>query len=1145
MTDRTKIVLVINAPERDERTNQKIQSAIMRMNPDAHVQILERCDPDMVTKTLEINPDVIMCAPITAQATSPQFYILKYLLNCVLVCFRTEGLASITLPSQFREMAGMENYGVNLIDYEIFWGRKTADEVGKSLIEQNKLSSVRRIRYFGAPFFEDYVGPFPGLDKTLPYHIRCALGQYPREKTVLFVTGFAFADYSPADVLNAGDLVDKKSKTAEKDFEEVLTIVQKTRHFRQMWIDAIIESATKNPEILFVVKTHPMENRHYGIKKVRPYAAFSDYDNILLLTENMPFRAIIHHCSLLFHYGSTTMFESYLSQVPSVYVHSRTVGFGGTKLTRIEFKDLGTPSTLSADIVDVPSIVSRHSTAPIRFERNEEVEEYFKAMLELKIGRDYHPSDRIAEFLLSAVDEAPQLISSDDKYLAQIIHQSGPALIDMLFNKGLSKAEVNDFKGALFYFDKALLVAETGQFQVKKLQYLRSYCLYKMVLIDEAVSAIQQELAVNPDDSQVQELHRQLQPALRGKTTMVVPHTRKDDKFVPKIFEIETILGCDLKCPECAIGADIITRKKGCMTFEQFKIIADKIRPFCEYLYLHIWGEPLLNKDIFEMIKYASAFTKTNISTNGNSLTKEKAEKLIASGVTDIIVSIDGISQDIYEQYRKSGYAIRAMWSLAKLKELNAKYGNKVNIIPQYLVFKHNQHEMDSFREFCNSIGLQPSYQAPYIHKNSIYQNSDYPQYIRPSYPDLESLKHAMQDCGNPKEVFTILLDGSCVMCCYDHDGIINYGNIYEQDVVDIWNSPKYRQDRLDIMTANAPEYCLENCLEWTLCHTQGDGDVVVCNDFAQKNYNCSPTMITTDSYGLSNNIEQQTSENASYGRRLIPHYDVSDSQKCLERARKSFKNGHFNEAFDIYEQLSIAYPAAAIEILAEVYDQYQRLLNRDRYSLYQSRFFNFGINPTDKVLDIGSGNIPFQLATHLADIAINDNYYGRAGVAFKYLDDKSVFECNIENMPFGDKEFDFVCCSHVLEHVHNPQKACDELMRIGKRGYIETPTRAKDLWLNNAKVSNHRWSVKRVHDRLIFTEYAKDQIEGLGSDILSSMHCAPQSIREKAFSALIYLKAHLFNTMLLWENSFRYEVRRLNRSQTNESEDVPVIVEG
>ena len=113
--------------------------------------------------------------------------------------------------------------------------------------------------------------------------------------------------------------------------------------------------------------------------------------------------------------------------------------------------------------------------------------------------------------------------------------------------------------------------------------------------------------------------------------------------LIPTTFAIETVLGCDLKCPECAAGGDFIRRKKGLLQFDQFKVIADKIRPFCKYLYLHIWGEPMLNKEIFKMIEYASAFTHTNISTNGQSLSQEKARKLIRSGVTDIIVSIDGI----------------------------------------------------------------------------------------------------------------------------------------------------------------------------------------------------------------------------------------------------------------------------------------------------------------------------------------------------------------------------------------------------------------------------------------------------------------------------------------------------------------------
>lgn len=228
--------------------------------------------------------------------------------------------------------------------------------------------------------------------------------------------------------------------------------------------------------------------------------------------------------------------------------------------------------------------------------------------------------------------------------------------------------------------------------------------------------------------------------------------------------------------------------------------------------------------------------------------------------------------------------------------------------------------------------------------------------------------------------------------------------------------------------------------------------------------------------------------------------------------------------AFDVYEQLVAIYPKAAVGILAEVYDCYQRFPYKDRYHLYQARQFDFGIGPNDLVLDMGSGHIPFPLATHLADISLDDHHYGRAGVPFKRVKGKPVYECDIESTPFDDKQFDFVYCSHVLEHARDPERACRELVRIAKRGYIETPTKAKDIFLNSAKVSNHNFGVEAVNGGLVFTPYTKEEIDGLQCDILMEMHTAPQSIREKAFSALIYLKPRLVNTMFPWEN--RFEVR-------------------
>ncbi len=256
---------------------------------------------------------------------------------------------------------------------------------------------------------------------------------------------------------------------------------------------------------------------------------------------------------------------------------------------------------------------------------------------------------------------------------------------------------------------------------------------------------------------------------------------------------------------------------------------------------------------------------------------------------------------------------------------------------------------------------------------------------------------------------------------------------------------------------------------------------------------------------------------------------EVSTLQESRRKAQLLFHDDQYLDACDLYEVLYMRFPDQAVELLAELYDLYQSLpKGLSRYELYQARLFDFQLKPGDRVLDIGSGNDPFPLATQLADVTLEDNTYGRAGAPLKRLGDKPICTCNLEDMSgFHDKEFDFVYCSHVLEHVHDPAKACAELMRIGKRGFIETPTRGKDLWLGTAAVSNHRWAVEIVQDCLVFSEYTEYEIQGFQCDLLLRMHVAPESRREKALTALMYLKADLINTMLVWQDTFAYEVHR------------------
>lgn len=282
---------------------------------------------------------------------------------------------------------------------------------------------------------------------------------------------------------------------------------------------------------------------------------------------------------------------------------------------------------------------------------------------------------------------------------------------------------------------------------------------------------------------------------------------------LPRTFSIETILGCNLRCVECAVGNDMIDRKHGRITFDRFKIIADKVRPFCEYFYLHLWGEPMLNNDIIPIIQYVARFSRSNISTNAVTLNEGSAEALIRSGVTDLIVSIDGVSQEAYAKYRVGGKAEKAINGLRMLNEMNQRFQARVNILPQFIVFKHNQHEIEAFQEICGSLGLQPSFKAPYLRTGSKLENSDVPGLSRHIATDPGERRENMRECPNGFNVFTILLDGSVVACCYDHNRKTNFGNIFESEVLDIWDSSEYVRFRDNLRNGKASKFCMEECL--------------------------------------------------------------------------------------------------------------------------------------------------------------------------------------------------------------------------------------------------------------------------------------------------------------------------------------------
>lgn len=143
-------------------------------------------------------------------------------------------------------------------------------------------------------------------------------------------------------------------------------------------------------------------------------------------------------------------------------------------------------------------------------------------------------------------------------------------------------------------------------------------------------------------------------------------------------------------------------------------------------------------------------------------------------------------------------------------------------------------------------------------------------------------------------------------------------------------------------------------------------------------------------------------------------------------------------------------------------------------------------INPTWRVLDVGSGQSPFPRADVLLERYVDDNRH-RAGDSVDRADPRLVIGDALA-MPFADREFDYVVASHLAEHVDDPGRLCQELTRVGRRGYIETPGWLGDFLLRE---EFHIWRVRRTAAGLDFERVIQSRPLGLFGDLVYALFYA------------------------------------------------------
>ncbi|KQC07905.1 MAG: hypothetical protein APR54_05405 [Candidatus Cloacimonas sp. SDB] len=287
----------------------------------------------------------------------------------------------------------------------------------------------------------------------------------------------------------------------------------------------------------------------------------------------------------------------------------------------------------------------------------------------------------------------------------------------------------------------------------------------------------------------------------------------------PPVVVIEPTNICNLKCPLCPSGNGTLKRSRGFMDYELFCRIIDEVKDRAFMVVLWNQGESFLNKDFTRMIKYAADNKLfTLVSTNGN--TTLQAEELVNSGLDSMIVSLDGTSQETYNKYRVNGSLQKVLDNVEAVVKAKKKFASKYPLIRwQFLVMKHNEHEIDKIKDLSQEMGVDnlelksvQIYSKEDIEK-FLPQNRKYRRY-KIKGNDFELKAGIPNRCRRIWTNAVINWDGEIAICCFDKDVDFPIGNINDKDLKSLWKSKRIKQVRDRILKDRKSIPLCRNCGE-------------------------------------------------------------------------------------------------------------------------------------------------------------------------------------------------------------------------------------------------------------------------------------------------------------------------------------------
>lgn len=290
----------------------------------------------------------------------------------------------------------------------------------------------------------------------------------------------------------------------------------------------------------------------------------------------------------------------------------------------------------------------------------------------------------------------------------------------------------------------------------------------------------------------------------------------------PLFLSIEPTNICNLKCPECPVGMRTEQVRQVQVDMGVVEKTLDELSKSLIHVILYFQGEPLMNRNFTDIVRYAhSKKLLTTSSTNAQLLTDSLAKEIVLSGLDRLIISIDGATQETYGAYRVGGKLDKALVAIEHLVKWKKELKSASPFIEvQFIVFKTNEHEMGAISELvkkykADKLTFKTAQLYDFENGNPLLTSiNKYARYELRSDGKYHIKSPLRNRCKRLWQGAVISSRGDVLPCCFDKDSKYVFGNVRKEPFSKAWHSEKAYEFRKRMLENRKQFDICRNCSE-------------------------------------------------------------------------------------------------------------------------------------------------------------------------------------------------------------------------------------------------------------------------------------------------------------------------------------------